>query len=158
MRGIPYISLCLARGCSLTLIQLAFFEVVMSLYMLFVCVFSFSTVHALVEDLDASGSIFDPNADNVEGPYLATILDSPSLGETNSADASIFDDTSLGISTFDNGENLFSASPGLDDSTHLAFAHWTSALDSLPAASDMLYSTQDIDSKVFPPEIDQWTD
>ena len=121
----------------------------MSLYLLLVCVFSCTSILALTEDFDASGSIFNPDADNVEGPYFGTTLDSQNLAESPSTDASIFDDTSLGISTSDNGENLFGASLGSDELTNLAFVHWTPALDSLPAASDMLYSTQDVDSQVF---------
>lgn len=106
-------------------------------------------IHAVAEVLDTSNSIFNIDTENVEGPYFATILDSQSLAEPQIADASIFDNTSFESSTSDTGENLFSVSPGSDDSTDLAFIHGTSALNYIPADSDVLYSTQDTDSKVL---------
>lgn len=121
----------------------------MYLYFLFVCFFSFTiTFHALAEDLDTPSSIFNSDTGNVEGPYFATTLDSHSLAGAQIADSSIFDDTSLESSTSETGENLFSASPSSDDSNDLAFLSRTSALDSVPAASDVLFSGHDIDSKV----------
>ena len=130
----------------------------MYLYILFFCSCSFTaTFHALAEDLDTPSSIFNSDTGNVEGPYVVTTLASPSLGEAQVADASIFDDTSLESSTSETGENLFSAFPGSDDSNDLAFLYSTSALDAVPAASNVLSSVQDIGSKVLFFSTDQWT-
>lgn len=120
----------------------------MSLYIVFVCFFSFVTIHALAEDLSSSSSIFNLNTENVGSPYLVPTLDSHILAQSKIADASVFDDTSLASSTSEAGENLFSASPGSDGSAELAFVDQTSTLDPVPGASDLLFSTQDIDSQV----------
>lgn len=121
----------------------------MSFYALIVYFLSVTIIQSSAQDLDASASIFALDADNVEEPYYATLLDSDKLAEPQSASESIFDDTSAGSSTSVNQENLFSASPGSDDSTNFAFVYPILPSDSESAASDSLYSTQDIDSKVF---------
>lgn len=126
--------------------------------LLFICFFSFTTIHSLAENLDASASMFSPDADNIEDSYFATLLGSDNLVAPQSPDTSIFDDTSLGSSVSESRESLFSKFPGSDDVFSLTSVHPAAALDSVSTASDLLYSTQDIDSKVFLPLSYQWTD
>lgn len=131
----------------------------MAFCLFFIYFFLFTAIYSLAEDSDLSASIFAPDADNnVEDPYFATLLSSSNVAELPSADASIFDDTSLGSSTSENQNNLFSASHNLDGSTNLALVHSTSPWESLFVSSNLLYSTQDIESNNLFSSSDQLTD